>query len=174
MVQPASQSARGGKGRHSKVSQCNSSSSNGSSSSSSSNSSSSDSSSLSVSFTQESSCSLTSKYTFYYYLHNITTPYTCTLSSNQSPILSILQVRGDKVWLVSCNTTISNFLLRSLTSNVYLQTLGKVGRGWGRGGAPLYVGRQEGQDRYWVKSIIIVIVIIIIIIDVCYQSSQYT
>ena len=32
--------------------------------------------SLSVSFTQESSCSLTSKNNFYYYLHNITTLYT--------------------------------------------------------------------------------------------------
>ena len=40
--------------------------------------------SLSVSFTQESSCSLSSKDNFFYDLHNITTPYTFTLSSNQN------------------------------------------------------------------------------------------
>ena len=39
--------------------------------------------SLSVSFTQESSCSLLSKDNFYHLL-NITTPYTFTLSSNQT------------------------------------------------------------------------------------------
>ena len=39
--------------------------------------------SFSVSFTQESSCSLLSKDNFYY-LHNITTTYTFTLSSNQN------------------------------------------------------------------------------------------
>ena len=39
---------------------------------------------FSVSFTQESSCSLTSKDNFFDNLHNISTPYTFTLSSNQN------------------------------------------------------------------------------------------
>ena len=54
--------------------------------------------SLSVSFTQESSCSLPSKHNFYYYLHNITTPYTLTLSSNQNSsntlTLDFCNIRG--------------------------------------------------------------------------------
>ena len=40
--------------------------------------------SLSVSLTQMSSCSLPSKVNFFYYLHNITTTYTFSLSSNQN------------------------------------------------------------------------------------------
>ena len=52
---------------------------------------------LNVSFIQESSCSLLSK-DFFYYQHNITTPYTFTPSSNQNLKMASKHSLGVPIW----------------------------------------------------------------------------
>ena len=73
--------------------------------------------SLSVSFTQESSCSLSSKHSFYYYLHNVTTPYTFTHSLQINLLLTVFFTWSGNKWDFFFNVFV--FPLSQYPFNVY-------------------------------------------------------